>query len=555
MDYRYLRQQLMKTFQQLVIFDIKEVSHIEAEMMMDKAIIYDLTDKTRENSTKKYYMGSYNYKPVIIILENNSTRDQYKDYLSTIYNLYGAIVRKQTTMATFDDMENLSHNLSESDQTIHWIWFREKDSYLPDKIMSRAKSWIELNPTFKFCLWTNLLDQNDLDDFISGLNAQNREYFTSGKISVKYQDDIMLSINDFCQKYGALLDGCAECTMRRIYDIPPPITNAIKKTVTTATHTTVTTTIETVTQNNYKINRIFRVDMLRVVLLVLYGGIYSDFNDTICFYPMKYLLPLYKNEYFVGTDYDIEHPVYRNNYFIYNSREDDDFVDLGIKCVNKAIGEYLRITSVEFIKEYYELSLEFLSLLNQNVPNCHEDICLIPILIQSEKLKALIEKDKLKDPARIINIIAEIYAYFGQNNDCLKQLNLKLTHELENLDANCLRIYKLRQKNSRRRRHTVIDLVFPLVYDQSRMDQLMVSYEFYDYFLMKYAIIMTIGDLILSTNIAYISEIKNLIPYSRSNRLSTISMITHVYDGTSYGLSKNYESIVVGEVDLRREFL
>jgi len=544
----------MKTFQQLVIFDIKEISHIEAKMMMNKAVIYDLSGK-QENLVKKYYMGSYNYKPVIVILEEENYTDPYITYLTTVYNLYNALVRKWPTMTTFDEMENFTHELTEADQTIHWIWFREKDFYLPDKIMSRAKSWIELNPTFKFHLWTNLLDQDDLDDFISSLNHTNREYFKNGKIIVKYQDDLMACISEFCQKYGALLDGYVECTLQRIFNILPPITNAIKKVITTAIHTTITTTIETVIQNNYKINRIFRVDILRVILLILYGGIYSDFNDTICFYPMKYLLPMYKNEYFVGTDYDIEHPIYRNNYFIYNSLNDTEFIDISIKCVNKAIGEYLRITSPEFIEEYYKLSLEFLLLLNQTTPNGHEDICLIPILLQSDKLKELMDKDKFKDPARVIKIISEIYAYFGQSNDVLKQVSLKLTYELDNLDVNCLKMYRIRHKNSRRRKHNSIEVTFPLVYDQSHMDHLMANYEFYDYFLMKYAIIMTIGDLILSTNISYIAEMKNLIPYSRSNRLSTISMITHVYDGTSYGLTKNYESIDAGVVDLRREFL
>jgi hypothetical protein len=555
MDYRYLRQQLMKTFQQLVIFDIKEVSFSEVELLMDKALIYDLTDKTKNDQPKKYYLGSYNYKPLIVILDDISTHDQYNDYLSTIYNLYGAIVRNHKTTVTFDEMNISTNELTESDQTLHWIWFREKDFCLPDKIMSRAKSWVELNHSFKFYLWTNLLDEDELDDFLSSLNESNRAYFTDGKIIVKYQHDIMANINEFCQKYGALLDSGAENTLNHIFNVVPPVTTATKRAITTSTHTTATTIIETVTQNNYKINRIFRVDILRVILLVLYGGIYSDFNDTICFYPMKYLLPMYKNEYFVGTDYDIEHPVYRNNYFIYNSLQDSDFVDLSMKCVNKALKEYVRITHPDFIKEYYELSLEFLSLLNQSSIDMRGDICLVPILLQASKLKKIIDDDNLKDPSRIINLVAEIYTYFGQESDSLKQLSQRIIHEIDNLDANWLRTYKIRQKNSRRRRHLMADLVFPIVYDQSKMDNLSTNYEFYDYFLMKYAIIMTIGDLILSTNISYIGEMKNLVPYARSNRLSTISMITHIYDGTSYGLSKNYDTLVSGEIDLRREFL
>lgn len=557
MDYRYLKQQLMKTFQQLVIFDIKEVKLVEIRPLMDKAVVYDLTDQTNEKLNRKYYMGSYNYTPMIIILEDYSRQgveDHYQEYLTTIYNLYGAIVKHQTRMTPYEEMEFLSNELSESDQQIHWIWFREKEFYLPNKIMSRAKSWIELNPSFKIYLWTNLIDRSELEDFISELNEDNRQYFIKEQIIVKYQEDILTSIEQFYDR----LDHKSEMTenvLQHLFNSHPPVTTTSTNTISTSTHTTLTTIITTQTQNNYKINRIFRVDLLRIILLNLYGGIYCDFNDTICFYPMKYLLTMYQGQYFLGTDYDTEHTIFRNNYFIYNSLNNKEFLDISIKCINKAVNEYVRITSPTYIHQYYELCLEFLVLLNQTIQTIQTDIFLIPMLLQLEKIKTIIDEDKLKEPGRIINLIAEILGYFGSRFPIFKQLSQRIIQELDAIDVNCLRSYVVRQKMGRRRRHILNEIMLPIVYEQEKLDTMVSTCEFYDYFLMKYAIIMTIGDLILSTNIAYIEEIKTLIPYSRSNRLSTISMITHVYDGTSYGLAKNYETISPIVNDLRREFL
>jgi hypothetical protein len=559
--YRDLRQQLMKTFQQLVIFDLKESNSVEIQVIKDQsqATIYDLTTTSTTETSKLYYVGSYNYKPLIVILEK-PTGDPYQIYVTTIYNLYGALIKHNTHMVSFEDMERLAEQLSDQDKTIHWIWFRDNDTYLPDKIMSRAKSWIALNPTFKFYLWTNLIDLNELDDFISNLHESNREYFTNGQIIVKFQEETMACVGEFCQKYGQQLnDPDATMVLTHLYDIKHPTTQAVTNTVSTTTKTVVTTTIITETQNNFKINRIFKVDLLRIMVLDLYGGIYSDFNDTICFYPMKYLLTMYPNTYFVGTDYDIDHPIYRNNYFLYSSLHNEEFHARCMTCVNKGVNEYLRVTSIEYMNTYYRVCLEFLLLVNQLTTvsiNTRDEPYLVPLFIQLDSIKQIIAEDKLKDLPRVITLIAELLGYFGQEMINLKYLSQRLVQELDMLDANCLKIYKIKPKMRRGcRRRTPDQVVLPVIYDREKMDKMVITYECHDYFLIKYAIVMTIGDLILSTNIAYIDEVKNLIPYSRSNRLSTISMLTHIYDGTSYGLTKNYDTIDHFANDLRKEFL
>jgi hypothetical protein len=198
------------------------------------------------------------------------------------------------------------------------------------------------------------------------------------------------------------------------------------------------------------------------------------------------------------------------------------------------------------------LGLEFLNSLSQQKGG---DVSLVSVFLQLDSLKTIIENDKLKEPGRIISLVSDIFLYFAQTTNNLGQIGQRLTQELETLDLNWLRMYKLKQKCTRRRKRVPTQVNYPIHYDLDKMNESVTSHDFYDYFLMKYAIFMTIGDLILSTNVSYIDNIPNLIPYSRSNKLSTISMIAHIYDGTSYGLSKNYESITKGVIDLRREFL
>jgi len=70
---------------------------------------------------------------------------------------------------------------------------------------------------------------------------------------------------------------------------------------------------------------------------------------------------------------------------------------------------------------------------------------------------------------------------------------------------------------------------------------------------MKYACIMINGDLLVYTNIAFIRDVKNLVPFSKYDKMSSVSMMGHIYDATSYGSTKGYH--IVDEQDMRSKFL
>jgi hypothetical protein len=294
---------------------------------------------------------------------------------------------------------------------------------------------------------------------------------------------------------------------------------------------------------------------LRVILLCLYGGIYCDFNDTICFFPMEYLITLYQNEYFMGTDYDIEHPIYRNNYLIYTSYNNQQFNDLSMECINLAAQEHIRITSINYMEKYYDVCADFLHQLNQCNTLPTTETCLVNMLIGLDTFKEIIKNDSHKDNVRLIRLLYDVMDYLCYYLPTLKNVSRRLIHELEYLDINCLKNNIIQYKRNRRKWQSLNECELPVVYDLEKINSLTHTFQYYDYFLLKYGSHMTPGDLILSTNIAYIGKVKNLIPYSRFNRLSTISMIAHVYDGTSYGLTKSYDVVDPLVEDLRKEFL
>lgn len=546
--YQSLRSQLMKTFPQLVIYDLREVSEIPTGR--PGMSVHDLSNG---RSPVRYYYGVSGTHSTTIILP----MIQGSPEVEITYNLYGSLVRNFKHYVTYEQMEQLTQELIPSDLQLHWIWFREKGFYLPNKIVTRATSWIELNPTFRIRLWTNLTDRNELDDFLSKLTEDRRKLFTDGKIEVKYQNDLTQTIEQFIRVSPVQTE-----FLRRLFTPPSSITTATTRYETTATHNTMTTVIQTEIPNNYKINRIFRVDLLRIILLCLYGGVYADFNDTICFFPMKYLLTMYRGQFLVGTDYDLEHPVFRNNYFLYTPQDHPEFLKLCVRCLENASHEYLRITHPSYIHQYYQMSLQLMEDLSKTHPN--GDLSVISTGLGLASLQQLLAEDPRKDAHRVLCLINDIYGYWAQEYQIEIFINLhqQMTEELELVDQHALRFKEVRRKRRKNRKTSSTSsrtrqLGEPI--DRSWMDTIVASYHFHDYFLLKYATHMTIGDLILNTNLAYTDEIKNLVPYLRLNRLSTISMLTHLYDGTSYGLNRVYEpgtpTASNSTFDLKRDLL
>jgi len=487
----------------------------------------------------RYYHGNYDFKSILIILDSQAPNDPYQSSIWATYNFYNALIKGNSDdchrTITFDEMEESTQKLDSSDKQIHWIWFRNTGFYLPNKILSRARSWITLNPEFRFYLWSNLNDKSELLDFISQLNDENKNYFLNGTITIKYKNDTLDEIKRFYSHYHSQLN------------------NAYKK------------FYDDLFNNGYRINTLFLIDTFRAIILNLYGGIYCDFNDTLCFFPMKYLLPLYKNEFFVGTDSYPEQPALRNNYFMYKSKnteemsKQDEFLNMTIEVINRAINRYYHMTSMDYIKLYTNICLELLTSLAKNPQILSE----IFTRLQLPTLVIIMNDDKKKTISRMMSIISSIFSYLSQKIISLQPLAQQLNNELASFAHPALDKYMIKYK--RRRLRKKMPTVFNIDTSTSDPDQLRTlieeireltsTTEYYNYFLLDYAKIMINGDLILDTNIAFLKDIKNLVPFSKSTKMSFLTLMTHTYASSSYGGAIAYTSESDFKDNLRLEFL
>ena len=496
MDYRNLKKNILKKNLGNILLKFKRIESDDFEQREStencKYPTYERHDiSSTEN--KKIYHGSYGLENYIVTIDDLYFDDKYHKYLWKILNMFNVIVKKATKMITFKEMELLADNLMESDRQISWVWFRDKGYKLTNKIMVRAASWIELNPEFKCNLWTDLANVEELEDFISELNEKYQKYFRD-RITVKYMDDTKAVFNEFYEKNKEQLDS-------RIIAMWDDLFN-----------------------NRFKISRLFKTDGFRSIMLNVVGGIYCDFNDTVCFFPMKYLLPLFREQYFFGSDMGPKAIAHRNNYFMYCPLGNTDYLDITLEILKTSVEEYYRITSVEFVQSFMNIIMELI----QNID--YEKNYLLESFSELEGVKFILT-DKNKDILRLATIIIQMMRYFEK----FTGLANRMETELGLINKS---VFKMQKKVCSRRGKFLEPLE---KYDINfTANDFVIDETFMNRFLMDYAGNFINGDLLCYTNIAFIREITSLVPFSKSDKLSDISMMMHLYDSTSYGSVKNY---------------
>jgi len=273
----------------------------------------------------------------------------------------------------------MANSLMDADRQINWVWFRDKGYRLPNKIMTRAASWIELNPEFKCNLWTDMENESDMIDFISNLNQEYQNYFLTGRITVKYFNDTKGIFYQFCEKNEMRIDPRMMAMWDELFN------------------------------NRFKISRLFKTDGFRSIMLNVVGGIYCDFNDTVCFFPMKYLLPLY-SEYFMGGDLGPNNPDHRNNYFMYCPKGDQGYLDTTLEILQASVNEYYRIKSDSFVRLYMNMCQEMIHKVNN-----YDGQYVLGLFVELDNVKEIMNDEK-KDFIRLISIMVKMLRYFKVND-------------------------------------------------------------------------------------------------------------------------------------------
>jgi len=236
--------------------------------------------------------------------EYESLETDYNKQLYLFYHIYEPVmfnrVRIKKTWPKLLDLK-LRQDIVPN---MHWIWYRFKDTKFSVKCGRRVFSFLKLNPEIKFYLWTDMSNEEEWLSFLDDIKQNDPEVFTAmySSIKVMYRDTLITFLKAFHKKHN----------------------------VTTITSDKLIELINTWSQNTMMI----KTDIIRCFILYEYGGFYSDFNDTMCFVPIKFILPditeirlsdkmrvqITGPDLLLGSDtnkYDA------NNYFMYSSKENE----------------------------------------------------------------------------------------------------------------------------------------------------------------------------------------------------------------------------------------
>jgi hypothetical protein len=213
-----------------------------------------------------------------------------KDTTTIVAQTYKAIVR-YTHPPT--------RPITAADRQIHWVWFRRTPTWrLTEEIVLRAASWIELNPGYRFNLWTNLRDAEELADFLADLPADLRIRYFDRVITVRFAAEFRATVFGWLEEHAS---AHTEEVFDAVWDSTEPQ------------------------------DMLLKTDFSRNILLTVHGGIYADFNDVICLAPIEPLLEAHAGNY-VGVS-DSSQLGHASNYFMYAAADNAEWTDIVLRSM------------------------------------------------------------------------------------------------------------------------------------------------------------------------------------------------------------------------------
>jgi hypothetical protein len=180
------------------------------------------------------------------------------------------------------------------------VWFKLDDARLSSLILKRNRTWIEQNPEMSFHLWTNISSEEEVKEWLKDIPAENLQFFLQN-ITIHYKHEMYNLVKNFCEK------------LEETYLIWSFMYEVLE---------------------NYgdRGSMIFKTDLVRCMILYTLGGWYSDFNDTICLTPLKYIInPLNPEMIYIGCDYNHRDC---NNYVMYCPKGNEQWFGNVKKLIN-----------------------------------------------------------------------------------------------------------------------------------------------------------------------------------------------------------------------------
>lgn len=269
-------------------------------------------------------------KSILAIFDDTKYTPEDEDYIW--YNLFHTHIRGKIYEKTKEEIDNLRYKLIPE---MHWIWFRKPETYLSERIVRRSSSWLDLNPEIKFHLWTDLINEDEAIDFFSKSDPTG-DY--RKRIIIHYKEETWNIAKEFCEENFQILKG------ENLWDVYKGILdNKVDKSA-----------------------MIFKTDILRCMILHQRGGWYSDYNDTFCFIPLKYVINQEKRDLiYLGCD------IYsnQNNYIMYSPQYNTKWLELTSEIVRGGINTYKMLVFDD--KEFLD---NIRIILNSFVKSCLETV-------------------------------------------------------------------------------------------------------------------------------------------------------------------------------------
>lgn len=236
---------------------------------------------------------------------------QREQYVSI--NCYINLVLRKSVHRTWAEISK-SERLT--GHTFNWVWFR-KPGCTKKVDMSSALTWLEHNDDLDFILWTDMKDEQELNEAFG-------PDFPKDRVNVKYLADTL----DFIRGH---------------------VDQSFYKVVEDRVHERIL---------------IAKTDYLRTLVLERTGGFYCDFNDCVCFCPVRYWFHEFKNRD-LTLPCDTYNSAQISNYFIYARKGSKRFKDLHVAKIKKfpSLKRYLCDTDIpeKIGKLYISWALKFLN--------------------------------------------------------------------------------------------------------------------------------------------------------------------------------------------------
>jgi hypothetical protein len=506
-DYSYIQDYVQSNF-------IKVYQYVKSGNITQRV---DKISSYRIPRNQVYFeYQTLNEKNLVIIPKSifDSIQKEMKDTW-LIFHLYSSKVLDKNKLYTIDEMEEMVSSLTEYDKQVHWLWIRKPNTYLTNKIVKRCSSWIFLNPKFQMHLWTDLNNQSEYEDWISLLEPQHQELIRQN-VKIHYKDEMIQMVKEFITKYESKLEYSQQ----------------------------ILTLFETILSRKLKFEIIFKTDYIRNIILCMKGGIYTDFNDLICLYPIQYILPLYKNHYMVPVENNDLNNL--SNYFMYTSFQNQEFIDYTIDSLSYFPKLYHFIHDQDIYHKSFELMLDILKqesitkeyLLTKNTELYDFMKINYSEFISSNNLQKEISTITINEQRFRKNYIDLFCLFFI---DFFNQRGILLNDHFEYFQK--LKSTRKTKKHKEIKTYKISDEALQSITEQIKKEETKNHYCFV-------MIDLLLQNVMNFTNLPiFMSKHKTelpIVPYSYLMRyMCFISIIGHLGDATSYGYDAKLDEAII----------